>query len=187
MTRGVAYDVRMPKIARKVVALAPMALLPLFATSCERYKKPTPTTYSTSFAEPGSTKDVDGKLAGPGADFSNMVLKGKDLSQIDLTGANFSGTNFDHSFLSGSILVGANFENAKFQASNAYRADFTDANLTNASFLGTNAEEAIFTGANLTNADFSFSYLLNATFDDGVLETLKLNGARMPDGTVHKK
>jgi len=177
----------MPRSLRPLFAVATIAAVPFMATACERYKKPPETTYTTESAEPGSTRDIDGKIAGPGADFSNMVLKGKNLSQIDLTGANFSGTKFDHSFLSASILVGANFENAKFQASNAYRADFTDANLTNASFLGTNAEEAIFTGANLTNADFSFSFLLNATFDEGVLDTLKLNGARMPDGSVHKK
>lgn len=177
----------MPKVTRTALLIASVVALPVIGTACERYKKPPETTYSTDSAEPGATRDIDGKIAGPGADFSNMVLKGKNLSQIDLTGANFSGTKFDHSFLSASILVGANFENAKFQASNAYRADFTDANLKNASFLGANAEEAIFTGADLTNADFSYSFLLNATFDEGVLDTLKLNGARMPDGTVHKK
>lgn len=177
----------MPKVTRSALLIASMVTLPLVGTACERYKKPTPTTYTTDSAEPGSTRDIDGKIAGPGADFSNMVLTKKNLSQLDLTGANFSGTKFDHSYLSASILVGANFENAKFQASNAYRGDFTNANLKNASFIGTNAEEANFTGADLTGADFSYAYLINAIFDEGVLDTLKLNGARMPDGSVHKK
>ena len=177
----------MPRSLRAVFAVATIATIPFMATACERYKKPPETTYTTPKANAGATRKVAGILAGPGADFSNMVLKGKDLSQIDLTGANFSGADFDHCFLSGSILVGANFENAKFEAGNAYRTDFTDANLKNASFQGTNAEEAIFTGANLEGADFSFTYLLNATLDKGVVDTLKLNGARLPDGTIRKK
>ena len=177
----------MPRSLRTVFAVATIATIPFMATACERYKKPPETTYTTPKANAGATRKVAGILAGPGADFSNMVLKGKDLSQIDLTGANFSGADFDHCFLSGSILVGANFENAKFEAGNAYRTDFTDANLKNASFQGTNAEEAIFTGANLEGADFSFTYLLNATLDKGVVDTLKLNGARLPDGTIRKK
>ena len=156
----------MPKVARSALLVATMVALPLAGTACERYKKPPETTYTTESAEPGATRDIDGKIAGPGADFSNMVLKGKNLAQLDLTGANFSGTKFDHTFLSASILVGANFENAKFQASNAYRADFTDANLTNASFL-----------VREPTADAS----------QAALDTLKLNGARMPDGSVHKK
>ena len=177
----------MPKTLRAVTATLVVAVVPFVATSCERYKKPVPTTYATESAVPGATREIDGKIAGPGADFSNMVLKKKNLAGLDLTGANFSGADFDNTFLSGSILVGANFENARVEASNAYRTDFTNANLTGASFQGTNAEEAIFTGAKLDNADFSYTFLLNATFDDGVLDTLKLNGARMPDGSVRKK
>lgn len=177
----------MSRISRSSLLAPVLGLSVFFATSCERYKAPPETTYSSQAAEKGATREIDGKIAGPGADFSNMKLKGKDLSRLDLTGANFAGTDFDHTFLSGSILVGANFEGARFEASNAYRADFTDANLSNVSFQGTNAEEADFSGANLENADFSFTFLLNATFDEGVLETLKLNGARLPDGTLRKK
>ena len=135
----------------------------------------------------GASRMIKGKMAGPGADFSNVDLSLENLSNLDLTGANFSGAKFFRAFLSRSILTGANFAGADISTSNVYRANFTDADLTNANLSNANAEEAIFTGAKLSGAKFLFSYLFQAKFDEGALSDSEVNGATMPDGTISEK
>jgi len=134
--------------------------------------------------EKGASRMIKGKLAGPGADFSNMDLTRENLSNLDLTGANFSGAKFFRAFLTRSILRGANFSGADISTSNIYRSNFTDADLTNANLSNVNAEEAIFTGARLSGAKFLFAYMFNAKFDAGALDSADTNGATMPDGTI---
>ncbi|NDG66964.1 MAG: pentapeptide repeat-containing protein [Actinobacteria bacterium] len=146
---------------------------------------------STSGPQPvtvkGASRMIKGRMAGPGADFSNVDLTRENLSNLDLTGANFSGAKFFRAFLSRSILTGANLSGADISTSNVYRTNFTDADLTNASLNNVNAEEAIFTGARLSGATFLFSYLFGAKFDAGALDGADTNGATMPDGTISEK
>lgn len=146
---------------------------------------------STSGPQPvtvkGASRMIKGRMAGPGADFSNMDLSLENLSNLDLTGANFSGAKFFRAFLSRSILKGANLSGADISTSNVYRTNFTDADLTNANLSNVNAEEAIFTGAKLSGAKFLYSYLFQAKFDSGALSDSDTNGATMPDGTISEK
>jgi uncharacterized protein YjbI with pentapeptide repeats len=146
---------------------------------------------STSGPQPvtvkGASRMIKGRMAGPGADFSNVDLTRENLSNLDLTGANFSGAKFFRAFLSRSILTGANLSGADISTSNVYRTNFTDADLTNASLNNVNAEEAIFIGARLSGATFLFSYLFGAKFDAGALDGADTNGATMPDGTISEK
>ena len=106
-----------------------------------------------------------------GVDFSNMKLRGCDLSNRDLTGANFLETNLACVDFSNSIL-----KNAYFYSPDIKGAVFDDVDLSNADFQGTVSNRAVshssyyydvkmvscdydlsFKGANLTNANFEIT------------------------------
>ena len=118
------------------------------------------------------TEDCNDEIVGPdvnlvGADFSDMMLQGCDLSNRDLTGADFRETNLACVDFSNSILVGAVFRETDVRG-----AVFDNADLSNANFSGegksknyygyydriikTSCEpyDLSFKGANLTNANF---------------------------------
>ena len=164
------------------VAIASVAF-PITACADLPEKAP-PTSGPQPVTVKGASRMIKGKMAGPGADFSNVDLTRENLSDLDLTGANFSGATFFRAFLTRSILTGANLSGADISTSNVYRTNFTDADLTNASLNNVNAEEAIFTGARLSGAKFLFAYMFNAKFDAGALDASDTNGATMPDGTI---
>lgn len=176
---------RTMRVLTSVVALS-VATAPL--VSCGPPKRKAPplrTTIPDPLAEEGSQREVQGVMAGPGADLSGMDLTREDLSGLDLSGANLSGAKLGRAFLSRSKFVGADLSGADIDATNAYRADFTDADLTGATFIGANAEEAIFTGAKLDGADFTYAYLRGASLDDSATsQALSFSGATMPDGSI---
>tara|TARA_A100001011_G_C14297421_1_gene839101 strand:+ start:727 stop:2835 length:2109 start_codon:yes stop_codon:yes gene_type:complete len=106
-----------------------------------------------------------------GVDFSNMKLRGCDLSNRDLTGATFLETNLACVDFSNSIL-----KNAYFYSPDIKGAVFDDVDLSNADFQGTVSNRAVshssyyydvkmvscdydlsFKGANLTNANFEIT------------------------------
>jgi uncharacterized protein YjbI with pentapeptide repeats len=151
----------------------------------KRKAPPLRTTIPDPLAEEGAQREIQGVMAGPGADLSGMDLSREDLSGLDLSGADLSGANLARAYLSRSKFVGANLSGADIDATNAYRADFTDADLTGATFIGSNSEEAIFTGARLEGADFTYAFLRGATFDESAIsEVLSFSGATMPDGSI---
>ena len=151
----------------------------------KRKAPPLRTTIPDPLAEEGAQREIQGVVAGPGADLSGMNLEREDLSGLDLSGANLSGAKLGRTFLSRSKFVGANLSGADIGSTNAYRADFTDADLTGATFIGANAEEAIFTRAKLDGVDFSYAFLRGAFFDESAFSKVSsFSGATMPDGSI---
>jgi len=88
------------------VALASFAF-PITACADLPEKAP-PTSGPQPVTVKGASRMIKGRMAGPGADFSNVDLTRENLSDLDLTGANFSGAIFFRAFLTRSILTGAN-------------------------------------------------------------------------------
>ena len=139
-------------------------------------------------------EDCNDETVGPdvdlvGVDFSNMKLRGCDLSNRDLTGANFLETNLACVDFSNSIL-----KNAYFYSPDIKGTIFDNVDLSNADFQGAvkNAGyhssyyydvimvdcdyDISFKGANLTNANFEMTlYGSNRgnnklTFDNAILD-----------------
>ncbi len=173
------------RVLSSVIALTVVSAPLVSCGPPKRKAPPLRTTIPDPLAEEGARREIQGVMAGPGADLSGMDLTREDLSGLDLSGANLSGAKLGRAFLSRSTFVGANLRGADIAATNAYRANFTDADLTGASFIGSNSEEAIFTGAKLDGADFSYAFLRGATFDESAIsQALSFSGATMPDGTI---
>lgn len=118
---------------------------------------------------------------------NDVVLSGKDLSFLDLSGLNFKaadlqGSNLHGTVLSESQLQGVNLKGANLDLTTLTRTNFSNANLEGASLLSvafttipepSPRETPIFTGANLKGAhiyarldyaDFSGADLSNVRF-----------------------
>ena len=116
-----------------------------------------------------------------GANLQGANFKEKDLSGRDLTSADLSNADLSDSFLHKIILEKANL----FRA-NLFRANLLQANLRNA-----NLQEANLIGADFSGADLSEADLRGAKVGKGdrimvKLTGVKLTGAILPDGTVHR-
>ncbi len=62
-----------------------------------------------------------------------QILQGRDLSNMDFSGANLKNANFDSSNLSGAkFVLGADLSGASFANANVKDANFSDANLAGA-------------------------------------------------------
>jgi uncharacterized protein YjbI with pentapeptide repeats len=70
-----------------------------------------------------------GYLFGPSANFTNALLRGADLSSIDLTGVNFSYAKLSDANFTNTDLSSANFSFAEIT-----RADFSGAKITDTNF-----------------------------------------------------
>ena len=70
-------------------------------------------------------------------DFSNIILKGKNIKDVKLAGANFGGANLNSTNFERAKLQNTNFSNAKLKGVNFSNADLTGANFSQvkASFL----------------------------------------------------
>jgi uncharacterized protein YjbI with pentapeptide repeats len=110
--------------------------------------------------------DLSGADLG-GANLSKANLMGADLSRADLRGANLSGASMGHCDLSGADLSQANLSKAEL-----LWADLSKANLS-----GADMGRAWLERANLTDAIVS---------DEQLAQTKTLEGATLPDGTVHE-
>ncbi|MEG4146218.1 TerD family protein [Microcoleus sp. Pol12B5] len=108
-------------------------------------------------------------------------LRGANMKSAQTDSANFSGANLSkinlvggslHCNLSGAILTEGNLCGANLSYGNFSGADLTFADLRGANLQNTNLEKANLKGANLSG-------VVN-------LETAKLAGAIMPDGTIHE-
>lgn len=176
------------RVLRVVTSVVAVSVVSAPLVSCGPPKRKAPplrTTIPDPLAEEGAQREIQGVIAGPGADLSGMDLTREDLSGLDLSGADLSGAKLGRSFLSRSKFVGAKLVGADLDATNAYRADFTNADLTGATFIGSNAEEAIFTAAKVEGVDFSYAFLRNAVLDDSALtQALTFSGATMPDSSI---
>ncbi|MEG4856329.1 pentapeptide repeat-containing protein [Microcoleus sp. K1-B6] len=115
------------------------------------------------------------------ANLTAADLSGANLKNTETSGANFSGANLSKVNLvggtlqcnvSGAILTEGNLCGANLRYGNFTGADLTSADLRGANLQNTNLEKANLKGANLSG-------VVN-------LETAKLAGAIMPDGTIHE-
>ncbi|NQE33683.1 pentapeptide repeat-containing protein [Microcoleus asticus] len=110
------------------------------------------------------------------ADLSGANLKSAETGGANFTGANLTKVNLVGGVLqcnlSGAILIEVNFCGANLSGGNFSGADLNLADLRGANLQNTNLEKANLKGANLSG-------VVN-------LETAKLAGAIMPDGTIHE-
>ena len=112
-----------------------------------------------------------------GADLVGAELWNADLREANLSGANLSGANLRGANLGGANLRGANLGEAYLGGVNLKRADLSEANLIGAKLRGAYLNNANLRGANLLQAEVPISQLNEAE---------ALEGATLPDGTVHE-
>ena len=93
--------------------------------------------------------------------------KGKDLSDMSLTGKNYENEILDY---------------ATFETSNLKGAKFTGASLKGAVFKGANLRETVFTGANLTGANFREAQVDTFTWLDRTNMTKAILGGELKEG-----
>ncbi len=165
----------------------------------------------TPAALPTNWQEVDGYLVGPGANLTNAVLNGANLTTANLTDAVLNGANLTGANLTTANLTGATLTNANLNGVGLTSATLTNAVLTGVQsggvtgtpaalptnwqlvdgYLlgpGANLTNAVLTGANLGNAD-----LAGANFTGANLENANAGGANFtsavwanttcPDGT----
>jgi uncharacterized protein YjbI with pentapeptide repeats len=124
------------------------------------------------------------------ADFRRADLKGSDLKGSDLSDADLRGADLSDAELSDVSLAGANLlpydqrQPAKLNAPHlAIGVDPTDIDLNDDRVIPTKLS-----GANLRGADLSGAYLagvIGITNEELELQASSLQGAIMPDGTIH--
>src|SRR5215204_4967689 len=105
-------------------------------------------------------------------DFRKINLRRTILSGANLFGANLRGAN-----LSEANLFGANLRGADLRGANLFGADLRGANLSGANLREAYLREANLSKANLTGAQGFTTEKLE--------EARSLEGATMPDGSVH--
>ncbi|MBE9144612.1 pentapeptide repeat-containing protein [Planktothrix mougeotii] len=118
-------------------------------------------------------------------ELSGLSFKGEDLKERDFSSRNLSGADFSEANLSDAFLHKVNLSGACLYKANLFRANFLQANLTYA-----NLQEANLIGADLSGADLRCANLTGAKVGIGdkimvKLTGAKLQGAILPDGSVH--
>lgn len=131
--------------------------------------------------------------ADPVVSLANANLAGADLLQIDyLQGADLTEADLSNAVimreLDGASLVRAQLDKADLAGATLPRADLNDAYLPNANLQQADLREADLEGANLKGANLSGADLEGATgvtVEELEEQAASLEGATMPDGTVH--
>ncbi|MEG4294182.1 pentapeptide repeat-containing protein [Microcoleus sp. C2C3] len=119
-----------------------------------------------------------------------------NLASTNLTAADLSGANLKNTETSGANFSGANLSKVNL-VSGTLQCNVSGAILTEGNLCGANLRYGNFTGANLTSADLRGANLQNTNLEKANLkganlsgavnlETAKLAGAIMPDGTIHE-
>ncbi len=127
-----------------------------------------------------------------GAIFDKDDLRGAYLKEADFSGAylnqaNFSGNSFDKANFHDAELKGANLSGTDLSNVNLSGANLHGANLKDASLIGADLRFAKLSGANLRGVRFDGANLSDAIINVEELEkqAKSLNGATMPDGSIH--
>ena len=148
---------------------------------------------------------LDGKRKGNVIQFlyeseliKERVITYIDLSGLDLTNANLIGTNLAGANFSKANLHGANLNKANLNSTNLNSADLSKADLSKADLSKANLHKADLTEANLLETDLSAAKLYGANLTGAKLkdvtgitveelekQTISLEGATMPDGSIH--
>ncbi len=119
-----------------------------------------------------------------GAEVSGATLERSDLSEANLSGANLRGARLSGANLSGAILRGADMGDGIY----LFDADLSEADLSGANLRGASLSGADLSGADLTRADLSganLSDVKGVTEEQLEEQTKTLQGATMPDGSIH--
>lgn len=107
--------------------------------------------------------------AGPGVNWRRCLFDGRELHDVDLTGAMLRDAAFGRARMTG----------ANLSQTDAYRAKFISTDLKGAKFIGARLIEADFTRADLAGASFADADLRNAKLVDADLRGADLTGARL--------
>jgi hypothetical protein len=118
---------------------------------------------------------------------AGLDLHGADLSRLNLSSTNLSTANLSEAFLSESdlseaFLIQTKLCEASLWGANFSRADLTGADLSEALLIGANLYSANLTNANLNGANLNGAY---NTSKEQLEQAKSLNGATMPDGSIH--
>jgi len=119
---------------------------------------------------------------------SGAILKDTNLRGTNLRGVNLSDIDLSHEVdLTSAILNGSNLSNANMSHAYLEHASLTDANLRGIKLHSADLSYADLRESDLSDADLTNANLLGAKVDKKQLAAVKsLNGAIMPDGTVHE-
>jgi hypothetical protein len=110
------------------------------------------------------------------ANLSEVDLSEADLSEVGLREAKLAGASLIGADLSGADLRGADLSRAELRRAKVSGADLSGAKLSGADLIGADLSGAKLSGADLTRAKITRRQLAQAR---------TLEGATMPDGTVH--
>ncbi|MEG4035555.1 pentapeptide repeat-containing protein [Microcoleus sp. S36b_A4] len=121
------------------------------------------------------------------ADLYCANLTAADLSETDLKDTQLGSVNFSSANLTSVNLVGAKLHSVNFSGANLDRANLCGASLVDVDLSGSTLSSADLRGVDLNNTNLEKANLKGANLS-GVanLETTKLAGAIMPDGTTHE-
>ncbi len=137
----------------------------------------------------------------PGTDVEPVIsLANANLSEADLTLIDYlQGTDLTETDLSDATVLRINLSKAVLRRANLTEADLAgtilrQADLNEATLTTTNMQQVDLSGADLTGANLSAADLTDANLEDatGITveeleeQTASLEGATMPDGTVHE-
>lgn len=138
---------------------------------------------------PAGWTDIDGTILGPTADAWEAVLKGADLSDLDLDEANLSGADLMDAKLAGTNLSGATLSGVisggvtgtpslppGWLVANGYLAG-NGANLNGADLSGTDLTSLDFSGTDLSGADLSSADLAGDNLSGANLRQANLTSA----------
>jgi uncharacterized protein YjbI with pentapeptide repeats/stress response protein SCP2 len=127
-----------------------------------------------------------------GANLKQANLEYANLVAADLSYANLKDTKVARANFSDANLTGVNLMGVALDSVDLSRAKLTEVNLCGSSLVYANLNGATLSSADLRGANLNFTNLEKANLKganlSGVanLETAKLAGAIMPDGTIHE-
>ena len=115
-------------------------------------------------------------------DFVRWNLRGANLRNAGLSGADLREANLSNADLSGADLSRAKLSRADLSEADLSRANLSGANLTRADLSGAHLGGADLYEANLSGADLTTAF----TSDEQLARARSLEGATLPDGTLHE-
>ncbi len=105
---------------------------------------------------------------------AGVILRGADLTNVDLGESNFEGAD-----LSNAILCGTQFWQSVFERANFNGADLSGASLCDSEFFCANLSRVNLSNARLKGLDFVRTNLTEATFNEASLKSVSFEKAKL--------